>query len=317
MIIRRTLAAIFLAVSATGAAHAFPEKNIDFVIPYGPGGGNDNIVRLIVPYLEKHLPGNATVVPRNIDGAGGQRGATAIYRAQPDGYTIGLFPMPGLALPEILGEDVNFNLRDMSWLARIEASYYALLVPASSDIYTLEDFKDGREITFLATGFGSTMLAASQMVAGVLDVDAEYITGYQSSSEALVGLMRGDGNAAMGVIEPSAGYVASGDLRAIAVSAHRDALPDIETFSEQGYPELDILSIDRWVGAPPNLDPEVRQILEEALAAAIADPEFVEAATRANIVPAPLTGVEVDALVEENYIFFERYRDQLGNPANN
>ena len=192
---------------ATQATAAFPERDIEFVIPYNPGGGNDTIVRMIAPYIEKHLPGDVSVVPVNTPGAGGQRGATTVYRADPDGYTIGLFPMPGLALPGVLGETVEFDLEEMTWLGRLEASHYVLLVPATSDIQSLDDLGDGRDVTILSTGFGSTMLAASQIMAGALGIDAAYVTGYQSSSDAMAGLIRGDGNAAMGVIEPSASYV--------------------------------------------------------------------------------------------------------------
>lgn len=297
-------------------ASSFPNQNITFIIPYGPGGGNDTIARLTAPSLEKHLGGNVSVVPTNLAGAGGQRGATAVYRANPDGYTIGLFPMPGLALPEVLGEPVEFNLRNMTWLGRIEASYYVLLVPANSTIRTLDDFKDGREIRFASTGFGATMLVASQMTAGALNIPADFITGYTSSSDALAGVLRGDANAAMGIIEPSLSFIESGDLRAIAVSAAHPSLPNVPTFEELGYPELNVLSLDRWVGAPPNLPQEIRETLEEALKSAIADSDFVQQALRSNITPAYLSGNEVEALIEENFRFFDEFKDLLQNPAN-
>ena len=301
---------------APQATAAFPERDIEFVIPYNPGGGNDTIVRMIAPYIEKHLPGNVSVVPVNTPGAGGQRGATTVYRADPDGYTIGLFPMPGLALPGVLGETVEFDLEEMTWLGRLEASHYVLLVPATSDIQSLDDLGDGRDVTILSTGFGSTMLAASQIMAGALGIDATYVTGYQSSSDAMAGLIRGDGNAAMGVIEPSASYVESGDLRPLAVSVSRPALPDVPTFEELGHPELNVLSLDRWVGAPPNLDPEARSVLEKALMDALSDPDFQAQAEAAGIVLAPLSGDEVSDLVSESMSFFDRYKANLQNPAN-
>ena len=237
-----TTAALLFGLTAQ-AAMAFPEGKINFVIPYNPGGGNDTVVRMIAPFMKKHLPKNVAVVPQNVPGAGGQRGAISVYRAAADGYTIGLFPMPGLALPKVLGKPSKFDLEKITWLGRIESSNYVLLVPAKSSIHSLKDFADGREITFISTGFGSTMLAASQITAGALGVKATFVTGYKGSRNAMAGLIRGDGNAAMGIIEPSASYIKSGDLRAIAVSARRPALSDVPTFAELGHPELSVLRV--------------------------------------------------------------------------
>lgn len=316
MSIRKTLSsAIVASLAFAGAAHAFPDGPIDFVIPYGPGGGNDTMVRMIAPAMERALPEGSTVVPQNVQGAGGQRGATTVYRAEPDGHTIGLFAMPGLALPELTGTSVEYNLREMTWLGRIESADYVLLVQAESDIHSLDDLVNQDQVTFLATGFGSTGLAAAQLIASATGMEADFVTGYPSSTEALVGLIRGDGDASVGVISPSASYVESGDLRAIALTGASDIMPDVPTLADLGHPELSVLSLDRWVGGPPDLDPEVREILEDAILAATQDPEFMAQAQEAGLNIAYLSGEEVTQRVADSFEFYERYKDALGNPA--
>ncbi len=73
---------------ATGAARAqdFPEREIQLIIPYGPGGATDIIFRLIAAEAEQYL--GATIVPVNVAGAGATRGSRQVLEAEPDGYTL-------------------------------------------------------------------------------------------------------------------------------------------------------------------------------------------------------------------------------------
>ena len=92
----------------------FPQKNISILIPYGPGGGFDTTVRVFAPYFAAQLGEGINVLPQNMPGTGGRRAAASLYRADPDGYTLGLLNLPGLVLPSILGEQVDYELRQMS-----------------------------------------------------------------------------------------------------------------------------------------------------------------------------------------------------------
>ena len=67
-------AALGAAMALSGGALAadFPNKNITFIIPYGPGGGFDTYVRKIAPLIAKHLPNKVNVLPKNVTGAGGR-----------------------------------------------------------------------------------------------------------------------------------------------------------------------------------------------------------------------------------------------------
>ena len=74
---RRTLVSIFVGLAVglswPGTSHAFPDKDITFIIPYTAGGGFDRTVRALAPYMEKYLPKKVNVVPRNVAGAGAAR----------------------------------------------------------------------------------------------------------------------------------------------------------------------------------------------------------------------------------------------------
>src|SRR6185503_9727181 len=88
-------AALGAAFSLTANA-AYPEKPINLIVAYSPGGGTDLIARAIAPYLEKYLGGGARIVIVHRPGAGGEIGFAAIANAAPDGYTIGFVNTPPL-----------------------------------------------------------------------------------------------------------------------------------------------------------------------------------------------------------------------------
>lgn len=89
--------AVGLAAMAPGATRAaYPEKPINLLIAFSPGGGTDIIARVIAPYIEKYLGDGAKIVVMNRPGAGGAIGFTALANAAPDGYTIGFINTPNL-----------------------------------------------------------------------------------------------------------------------------------------------------------------------------------------------------------------------------
>lgn len=312
------LAVLLLSMGFSLNVHsAYPEDDIAIVIPYSPGGGFDRAVRAFAPHFADQLGTGITVLPRNVPGAGGRRGTTMVYRADPDGYTLGIINLPGFALPRILGEPAEYDLREMSWIGRIEAQTYVLLSSGSSSIDTVEDLISQDEITFTSTGYGSTVLAATQIVASALGLQEKnpiYLAGYAGTSDSLVALVRGDGNAALAPISSAAKYVQSGDLKALAVSGETSPFEGVPTFAEAGYPELTPLNLQRSIAGPPGMDEELLEQLRAAFAKTVEDPEFLEAAEKARMDVAPLTGEEAAQEVTESFEFYEKFKADLSNP---
>ncbi|HSG64415.1 MAG TPA: tripartite tricarboxylate transporter substrate binding protein [Gammaproteobacteria bacterium] len=309
--------ALALSGCDTGGRGEPAIESIAIVIPYRAGGGFDQTVRLFAPFFERHLGGDIAVIPENAAGAGGRLGATKVYRARPDGSTLGIFNLPGFVLPEVLGERVDYDLRRLSWIGRVESEDYALLVAADSEFQTLDDLRHAREITFVSTGYGSTILAASQIVAEQLGMVAEpiFLTGYTGTAESLVGLMRGDGNVAIAPIASAERYVESGDLRALAVSGDPSALAGTPTFAELGYSELTPLNVQRSIAGPPDMDPAFLATLRAAFDAAVADPDFIAMAEGAGMTLDPTSGEAVVAEIEASFSYYERFRANLANPS--
>lgn len=310
-------AVISCSLSAAAQAQDFPEGTISIVVPYGTGGGFDTAVRTFAPFYADALGDNVNVITENISGAGGQRGAASVYRADPDGRTLGIFNLPGFALPAILGEDLQYDLEEMNWIGRLESQDYVLLAAADSGIETLEDVMALNDVVITSTGYGSTVLAALQITASALGLDTKdpiYLTGYPSTSDQLVGLIRGDGNLSMAPVSSSASYIRSGDLRAIAVSGTDSPYEGVPTFGDAGYSELTPLNLQRSIAGPPGISEDRLDVLREAFMEVVNDEEFLAAAERVGMDVAPLNGEEAAEEVSVSFDFYERFSASLGNP---
>jgi len=290
---------------------------ITIVIPYRPGGGFDRTVRLFAPFFERHLGGDVAVIPENAAGAGGRLGATKVYRARADGSTLGIFNLPGFVLPEVLGERIDYDLRRLSWIGRLESEDYALLVAGDSPLRSLDDLRARDTVTFLSTGYGSTILAASQIVADQLwgdRVEPVFLTGYTGTAESLVGLIRGDGEVAIAPIVSAQQYLDAGELRALAVTGAGGLLPGVPTFADLGFAVLAPLNVQRSIAGPPDMDPDVLARFRDAFTAAVADPEFIRLAEAAGMTLDPAAGPQVVAEVDASFGYYERFKSDLGNP---
>ena len=121
------------------AAAGFPERDITFIIPNQVGGGFDAYVRAIAPVMEKYLPNKVNVLPLNVPAGGGAKGVNQLYRARPDGYTIGIMNIPGLFILQERGG--GYDLNKFTWLAGLGKDPYALAVPWNSPIKTVADLQ--------------------------------------------------------------------------------------------------------------------------------------------------------------------------------
>lgn len=317
--VRRWLAVCLLPLVACspGGDVGLSSATISIVIPYRSGGGFDRAVRAFAPYFARQLGEDVTVLAENVPGAGGRRGAAKVYRSLPDGRTLGIFNLPGFVLPEVLGEKVDYKLRELSWIGRLESQLYVLLVSSSSDMQTLADVQASGEVSFLSNGYGSSVLAATQIMAerlGLADADPVYLSGYSGTADFLVGLIRGDGNVALSPISSAVKYIESGDLTPLAVSGAERYFDGVPTFIELGFPELASLNSQRSVAGPPGIDRKILEELRAAFARAVADPEFVTAAGNAHLELSPLNGIATATAVEKSFEFYEAFKTNLKNP---
>ena len=231
-------------------------KNIDLIVPYGPGGGFDLYARAVGKAMENHLPKNVRVIVRNIPGAGSVNGIATMYRAAPDGYTMGIVDLPGAVAPQIMGEQLPYDLDKATWLGTVNIGVYSLVVGKKTAFATLDAFrKAASRPPFFATT-GSNDLAMARIAA------ACSASRRSSSPPIPAGRRPISPSSAARPMPGSASTSRSRGIWRAAISGSSCGSPrraraarrdGVATADDVGHPELANLSLNRVFAAPPGL----------------------------------------------------------------
>lgn len=308
------VAALAIVGLSPVALAQYPEKNIDLIVPYGPGGGFDIYARAVGKAMESHLPKTVRVIVRNIPGAGSINGISTMYRAAPDGYTMAIVDLPGAVAPQIMGEQLPYDLDKATWLGTVNIGVYSLVVGKKTAFSTLDAFRKpaGRPPFFATTG--SNDLAMAKIAASVLGVKAQFLTSYSGGPATHLAIIRGEADAGLGIDVAIRRHLASGDLRQLvwfAKKGGRGMPSGVATADDVGHPELANLSLNRVFAAPPGVPDGVRTRLVEVVQKALNDPELAAWAAKANFPLDVGTPEQTQKLYSDQKIFLTRYRHLL------
>ncbi|NIN36676.1 MAG: hypothetical protein GTO60_16915, partial [Gammaproteobacteria bacterium] len=120
----------------------------------------------------------------------------------------------------------------------------------------------------------STSYIATTIVSEALEIPYQVVTGYKGSGEYILGVMRGDVDAAFANYSTVQSYLESGDVKMLAIIGQDSDDPAISDADDLGFPELGNIKIVRMIGAPPGLPDDIKATLEAAILSALDDPEF-------------------------------------------
>ncbi len=298
-------------VAAGTASAAFPEKNITFIIPYGPGGGFDTYVRKIAPVMAKHLGGKVNVVPKNVAGAGGRKALNVLYRAKPDGYNIAVFNMPGMLLDKILGKKQSYDIDKFTWLGRIAQSKYVLTVGKKSPYQDIKSLQKAKGLKYAVTSKASGSYVAGKIMAKAMGLDIKFLTGYKGSAKISLSMVRGDTHLSLFNTRSYAKWAKGGDIKAVLSFESKSPFAGVPTVREVGHPSLEALTIERVVGTAPGVSADVQKKLSDALFAALNDPSIQAWHKKTKRPIDPLSGAETAKLLGDLVKFFQQYKDIL------
>lgn len=305
------MSAIGLMAAGSAAAEFPKDDNITFVIPYSPGGGFDTIVRQFAPAMEEGM--GTTVVPENISGAGGARGGQAVYRAEPNGYTIGIYNIPGLTVNEITGRDQGFKLDEVTWIANIAVATYALAVPADGPDSVEELCSGDSPAKFSDTGATSTASVTTRIAMAIIGCEIVDVTGYKGSADAMVAVISGEVDATIKPISSLAKYTeeGSGDLKLILTLTEDQVVEGVPSASDIGYPELANFTLNRVIGGPPGMPAEVVEQIAEGLRAAGESESVTAWAEGAGVTLDHKGPEETKAMMSDLATFYGEYKELL------
>jgi tripartite-type tricarboxylate transporter receptor subunit TctC len=298
-------------VPPAGAKDTFPSKPITWIVPMSPGGGFDVYSRGVSKFMEKYL-GQPFVI-KNVPGAGNRTGTNAIYRARPDGYTIGIINMPGMVASQMLMK-TQFDLDKFTWLGGVADEKYVLATGSKTPFRTLKDLQESKTpLNIGSTGRGSTSNAVTVIGSKMMNIPFNFVSGYAGSTETVVATIRGDCALVNFITTSIYSYIESGDLRPVLqYSKQRHPLyPDTPTVVELGFPKLAVLSLPRLIAAPPKVPQDRAAMLESALIKALKDPELISWAKKSKRDIDVITGTEAAELVRENINLYKQYEEVL------
>lgn len=289
---------------------AWPGGDIELVIPSGPGGGFDTYARVLARAMEARL--DVAVIPQNVPGGDGRRGATVAYAAEPDGRSFGVFNLPGVMVPEIVGEETGYAIDEVDWLGAMALNQYIVVVAADAPYETIEDLaRAGETISF--TAYGSSGIAANKVLCAEVRLDCQIITGYPSNNEALLGVVRGDAVASVPPISTAAAFNRNSDLKGILLMTEREvpAFADAQKTVEAGFPELAELGLLRAFGLPPGVPGETRDAFAEVFDAALASESVARWAQASGAELTPMSAERLRARIRSQRALLTRYRDVI------
>ncbi|MDV6320058.1 tripartite tricarboxylate transporter substrate binding protein [Chromohalobacter sp. HP20-39] len=265
--------AILLSAIAAPALAAYPEKPITIIVPWAAGGGTDATARTIAKAMEEELGATVNVVNRT--GGSGVVGHSAIARANPDGYTLGL----------VTGEInmmhwqglTDLTYRDYTPIAQINYDYAGVQVAADGPFDDLEDLvKTVREQpkgTYNASGTGQGGVWHLAFAGFLMDqgMEPDRVTWIpsQGAAPAMTELAAGGIDIVPSSVPEGRSMIEAGRADSLAIMAPEriDSFPNVPTVQEAIGSDY---QIGEWRGiaGPKGMDPDVVATLEDALKAA-------------------------------------------------
>ena len=271
------------AVMALGVqAQGFPAKPITLIVPFAAGGPTDKVARDLAEALRKPL-GGATVVVDNAAGAGSTIGTAKAFRAPADGYTL-LVAHIGMATTATLYRNPGFKYDEFEYLGLInEVPMVVVGKPglAAKNWAELSSWitTNKNKVNLANAGLGAASHLCGLMLQNALKTELTTVP-YKGTAPAMTDLLGGQVDIMCDQTTNTTSQVEAGKIKAYAVStAKRLTTPavykDLPTLDEAGLKGFDV-SIWHGLYAPKGTPAAVLKTLNDALKAALKDPEFIK-----------------------------------------
>jgi len=319
----RTVATAVLAFVPAAAAWAqspaefYKGKNVDLMVGYSAGGGYDVYARMLGRYMGKHIPGNPTVVVKNLEGAGSLRLANALYNSLPKDGTVFGTVARGAAFDPLLGNKAaQFDASKFNWIGSANDEVSVCVAWHDSGITKIEDTFE-KELVVGGTGPSADTDQFPRIVNGVLGTKMKIVSGYPGGNDVSLAMERGEVQGRCGwswssVISTRKDWYDSKKINVLvqlSLNKHPD-LPNIPAILDLAKtPEqkqiLGLVFARQALGrpfvAPPGIPADRVAALRKAFMDTMKDPEFLAEADKAQLEITPISGEEIQKIVVEAY----------------
>lgn len=301
---RRRLLSMAVGVSASGlsgsvrAQSVFPNRQVRVIVPYGPGGGTDILIRMIAPAVGQSL--GQSLIIENRPGAGSVLGTELVVRSPADGYTLLAIDSAILTNPGL--RKLPFDTKkDLTGVTMMATAPVILVVHPSVQAKTLPELLDlarakPGSLNYASGGNGASTHLAGELMKIACNVDITHIA-YKGTGPAMTDLLAGHVQMQFAGISSVKPHVEAGRLRAMAVTGPKrnSAMANVPTFIEQGVQGVDA---DTWWGlyAPSTTPAEVISALNEHLVKALRSADMAPKLASAGFVPVAGSAAEHTAM---------------------
>ncbi len=308
-------------VAISGGAQAQPAveqfykgKTIDLIIGYPPGGSNNVFARFVAMHMGKYIPGNPTIITRNMPGGGSLLAANFVYSIAPKDGTVLAIVSPTIPLDAKLGnKNAKFEPEKFNWIGRTGTAANPLFVWHTTPYKSWKDALT-QEITLSATGAGSTVSVYPTVLNNVMKTRFKLVMGYKGSGESMLAMERGE----------TAGHSTAWDalktqhpdwirdkkvriLLQFSLERHQE-MKDVPTAIEIAETDeqraifravLNATEIGKPFFTTPGVPAERVEALRRAFDKMVKDPAFKAEFDKAKVELNPRSGEELQKLVQE------------------
>jgi tripartite-type tricarboxylate transporter receptor subunit TctC len=319
----RVTTAVLLAILPTAGAFAqtpaefYRGKTVELQIGYTVGGGYDIYARLIARHLGKHLPGNPTVVPKNMEGAGGMRLANWLYSAAPkDGTVLGAVAR-AMAFEPLLGnKSAQYDATKFTWIGSANDEVSVCVTWHTSGVATLEEART-KEVVVGANGTGDDTFQFPALLNNLFGTKFKMVTGYPGGTEINLAMERGEVFGRCGfpwstIKASNAAWVAERKINLLvqfSLAKHAD-LPNIPLVTDLARTDVERQIVrlifgrqvmGRPYAAPPGVPKDRADALRKAFSDTMADKDFLAEVEKAKFEITAVSGDRIESLVTDIY----------------
>lgn len=325
------LAAALLVSAAPARADSVADfyrgKTLRMLIGYGAGGGYDIYGRLVAEFLPRHLPGNPTIIPQNMPGAGSFVAAKFMQDVAPkDGTVLGSLAQT-LALDSLTNTNAKIDVASMHYIGRVVTNIDTGAALPKAGIKSFDDVR-AKQYSVGASGGGSTTVLFPTALNTYAGAKFRLVRGYRGTNDILLAMERGEVDIVgayglPGILVSHPGWVAGGEatiLYQAALKRHK-LLPNVPTLpelalSDEGREVLRAAAstgeIGRSIITTPGVPPERLAALRSAFQEMLKDPDFIAACEKRHLMVDGASGEEMDAIVRETLKLPHTVAEKIG-----
>lgn len=282
---------------------AYPNRPINIIVPYPPGGTTDILARIVANQLA--TDSGQSVIVQNKAGAGGNVGAAIAAKSAADGYTLFLGTVGTQAINYWLYKNLTYNPNsDFAPVAKI-AAFPNLLVSNPREPYKnvseLISYakKNPGSVNFASAGTGGSTHLAGELFKSMTQIDIRHIP-YKGSSAVVSDLIGGQVQITFDNLPSVIQHVKAGKLRALGITSEKrsNTLPDIPTIAEAGVPGFEVMS---WFGlfTPTQTPPDVKLRIESLMKKVMSNKDLIEKIREQGGEPSSMSSAEFAKFIEQ------------------